>query len=163
MSTTKITTASGTTMMELATGIPVHHATNAVVIAPDASGTMCALLAERDREPHAGQWGLPGGVCQPGEAPSVVAVRRAREKTGIDLDGIELVHASSRDEGRDEAGRYVTVSYVVMLDRPVPLQVGDMIRQARWWPIAEALRLELAYDHAKIIRDALAAAGLTIS
>ncbi|WP_329073487.1 NUDIX hydrolase [Amycolatopsis sp. NBC_01480] len=162
MNAMKTTAAATSSAMETGTGEPVHHATNAVVLAPSARREMCVLLVERDQAPHAGQWGLPGGVCQPGESPAEVAVRRAREKTGIDLTGAELVHASSRDEGRDTAGRYVTVSYAVLLPQPVPVQVGDMVRQARWWPVAEALREQLAFDHERIIRDALAVTDRSI-
>ncbi|MFD9965042.1 NUDIX domain-containing protein [Amycolatopsis sp. NPDC058986] len=156
------TTITNAAAEDLGTGEPVRHAANAVLLAPDASGAMRVLLAQRDHAPDIGMWGLPGGVCQPGEAPAQVAVRRCREKTGVDVEIEQLVHASSRDEGRDDAGRRVTVSYAVVLPRPVPASVGDMVRQVRWWPVAEALAQPLAFDHHRILQDAVSAAGLPV-
>lgn len=98
------------------TGRPVHHASNLVVLTRDGR----VLLAQRDRAPFLGSWGLPGGVCKPGEATLAVALRRCREKTGVEVRVSDVVPVSSRDEGADEAGRYVTDSFVVVLDAPVP-------------------------------------------
>lgn len=167
-------TTVGTATFAPATGEPVDQAGNVVVLAPDASGQLCVLLAQRDRHPHLDMWGLPGGVCvnKPGQAwesPLDVAVRRCGEKTGVRVDPGAVVHASARYEGSDAVSHYVTVSYAVMLDRPVPAAVGDMVRAVRWWPVSALLNEDepasgegLAFDHAQIIRDALAALGLTI-
>ncbi|UKD50718.1 NUDIX hydrolase (plasmid) [Amycolatopsis sp. FU40] len=140
----------------------VHHAANAVVLAKDADGSVCVLLAQRDRAPHAGLWGLPGGICLPGAAPDQVAVRRLREKTGVRLDVADLMHVSSRDEGRDDHGRYVTVSYVVLLPAPVPVLVGDAVRDVRWRRVIDAVAEEMPWDHREIILEALRVAGLAL-
>ncbi|HEY3482460.1 MAG TPA: NUDIX domain-containing protein [Streptomyces sp.] len=165
-------TTASTAAFAPATGEPVGQAGNVVALAPDASGHLCVLLAQRDRHPHAGMWGLPGGVCvdkpgQPWESPLDVAVRRCQEKTGVRVEPEALVFASSRYEGSDAVRHYVTLSYAVMLDRPVPAAVGDMVRAVRWWPVSAILNEDepsaegLAFDHAQIIRDAIAALGVT--
>ncbi|ATY17263.1 NUDIX domain-containing protein (plasmid) [Amycolatopsis sp. AA4] len=140
----------------------VHHAANAVVLAKDADGAVCVLLAQRDRAPHLGLWGLPGGVCLPGDAPAQVAVRRLREKTGVHLDAADLMHVSSRDEGRDDQGRYVTVSYVVLLPEPVPVLVGDAVRDVRWRRVVDAVAEQMPWDHAEILIESLRVAGLAL-
>ncbi|MET9260280.1 NUDIX domain-containing protein [Amycolatopsis sp. NPDC004079] len=140
----------------------VHHAANAVVLAKDETGAVCVLLAQRDRAPHAGLWGLPGGICLPGAAPDQVAVRRLREKTGVRLDVADLMHVSSRPEGHTEHDWYATVSYVVLLPAPVPVLIGDAVRDVRWRRVVDAVAEDMPWDHREIILEALRVAGLAL-
>jgi ADP-ribose pyrophosphatase YjhB (NUDIX family) len=38
-----------------------------------------------------GRWCLPGGWCEPGEAPAQTAEREVREETGLEVEAGELV------------------------------------------------------------------------
>ncbi|ATY17015.1 NUDIX hydrolase (plasmid) [Amycolatopsis sp. AA4] len=151
-------TTVDSSLVEQPTGDPVDHAANLVVATRDRR----VLLAVRDRAPFAGLWGLPGGVCKLGEATDRVAVRRCREKTGLDLTGAPLGPVSSRDEGRDAFRRYCTVSYAVLLDSPVPVEVGHAVRAVAFAPIAEALARPMPWDHADIVREAVRALGVSV-
>lgn len=74
----------------------------------------------------------------------------------------ELAAVSSRDEGRDSQGRYVTVSYVVLLPAPVPVLVGDAVRDVRWRRVIDVLAEDMPWDHREIILEALRVAGLAL-
>jgi 8-oxo-dGTP pyrophosphatase MutT (NUDIX family) len=59
----------------------------AVVLLPDEEGRACFLLTRRapTLRAHAGQWALPGGRVDPGEAPVAAALRELREEVGLAL------------------------------------------------------------------------------
>lgn len=40
---------------------------------------------------HAGQPAFPGGALDPGESPTQAALREAREETGLDPEGVEVI------------------------------------------------------------------------
>ncbi|SFQ28738.1 NUDIX domain-containing protein [Amycolatopsis rubida] len=151
-------TTVDSSLVEQPTGDPVDHAANLVVVTRDRR----VLLAVRDRAPFVGLWGLPGGTCDMGEATDRVAVGRCREKTGVDMTGTPLVPVSSRDEGRDASRRFCTVSYAVLVDAPLPVEVGDAVREVAFVPVAEALARPMPWDHAAILREAFRALGLTV-
>jgi ADP-ribose pyrophosphatase YjhB (NUDIX family) len=43
------------------------------------------LLMQRDADPYAGYWDLPGGFCEIGESPEVTLKREFEEETGISV------------------------------------------------------------------------------
>lgn len=43
------------------------------------------LITRRAHEPGLGQWGLPGGVIEPGETAEAAAARELREEAGVDV------------------------------------------------------------------------------
>ncbi|WP_406639121.1 NUDIX domain-containing protein [Amycolatopsis sp. WGS_07] len=140
-----------------ATGESVHHAGNAVVFTKDG----CVLLAQRAQEP-VGLWGLPGVKAEPGEWTKAEAVRRLREKTRLQLDIDSLAAASSRYEGADSQGHYVTDSYYTVLDEAVPVEAGDDVQDVRWWRIPDALAERMPWDHHEIVKGAAIMAGLPV-
>lgn len=61
------------------------------------------LLVRRAREPHAGEWSLPGGLQRLGETIAATARREVFEETGIDItlggliDAVDLIERDPRD------------------------------------------------------------------
>lgn len=109
------------------------------------------VLVRRGTPPFRGRFALPGGFLEPGESVEQAAVREAREETGLRIALAGLVGVYS-GPGRDPRGPVVTVAFRA---RPVAgtLRGGDDAAEARWFPARAPP--PLAFDHGKILRDAL--------
>lgn len=110
------------------------------------------LLIRRGNPPFKNTWALPGGFVEYGETVERAVRREVREETCLDTSIRRLVGVYS-DPDRDPRGHTVSVVFLLTVESGSP-QGGDDAAEARWFDIA-ALP-ELAFDHAKIIRDALA-------
>ncbi len=109
------------------------------------------LLIKRGREPFKGKWALPGGFVEYGERVEDAVIREFKEETGLDTEIKALVGVYS-DPKRDPRGHTVSIAY--LLERKGgELKGGDDASDANFFDI-EGLP-ELAFDHAKIIEDAL--------
>jgi 8-oxo-dGTP diphosphatase len=118
------------------------------------------LLVLRGREPFLARWALPGGFVEEYEPPQVAAGRELAEETGLTLGediGMMLVGVYGQ-RGRDPRGWTVSVVYLVHLggvDDPPDVAGADDAADARWWPVDDLP--SLAFDHARLIADALTA------
>lgn len=123
------------------------------------AGELNILLVTRDIEPFAGQLALPGGfLCSDDEDIDVAAARELAEETGLSAKGLHLEQLRTYGAPeRDPRQRVVTICYLsLMPDLPLPRGGGDA-RAAKWVPVDKALarRQRLAFDHDKIIADAV--------
>jgi 8-oxo-dGTP diphosphatase len=139
-------------------------ATDMVLLAPDTAGVWHVLLIERGHDPYAGRWALPGGYVDPHETFAQAAVRELFEETAVrSPERFEQVGIYDKPL-RDPRGRVVSVAFVAVLDHTVPAVGGDDARTALWWSLAEvfdpATPLPLAFDHDRIVADAVAAVGV---
>jgi len=108
------------------------------------------VLIRRDNPPYRGCFALPGGFVEIGETVEDAAVREAREETGLAIDLLGLVGIYS-DPGRDPRGHVVSAAF---LSRGKgKLVSGSDARSAEVVPLDDLPRL--AFDHDKIVRDAL--------
>ena len=116
------------------------------------------LLIQRGNEPFKGCWALPGGFMEMDESIDQCAVRELREETGVEvgLESIRLVGVYSK-LGRDPRGRCVTAAYLTFVDAPLPVEGLDDASRAEWFPLSSLP--PLAFDHADIMRDAIAMVG----
>jgi 8-oxo-dGTP diphosphatase len=112
------------------------------------------LLIQRAEPPFAGEWALPGGFVEEGEIVAAAAARELAEETGIEAEGLSLLGVYSA-AGRDPRGWTVSVAYVLELDGELAARGGDDASAARWFA-ADQLP-PLAFDHAQIVSEAIAA------
>lgn len=119
---------------------------------------LCVLLIRRGKEPFRGSWALPGGFVDRDEEPEFAARRELAEETGLEsADAFTLVGVYG-EPGRDPRGWTVTVAYALDVGEEVPDVVGgDDAAEAAWHPVGELP--PLAFDHARIIDDALVVLG----
>lgn len=111
------------------------------------------LLVKRGREPFRGCFALPGGFVEYGESAEECVVREVREETGLDTEVLRLIGAYS-EMGRDPRGHFVTLLYLLS-EKGGAIKAGDDAESAGFFD-PSALP-ELAFDHAKMVRDGLGA------
>lgn len=115
----------------------------------DAAGRL--LLIKRKKPPFEGQYALPGGFVDIGETVEAAALRELKEETGVE-GKIEALIGVYSDPGRDPRGHTVSAAFLVRTDATVA-QGGDDAAEANF--VSEWRGLTLAFDHAKIVADAL--------
>lgn len=116
------------------------------------------LLIERGEEPFRGSWALPGGFVRPDEDPAGAAARELAEETGVRPEAAHLEQFGCYgDPRRDPRMRVITIAYwAACPELPTPLSGGDAA-SADLIPVSKLERggVPLAFDHAKIVRDAV--------
>jgi 8-oxo-dGTP diphosphatase len=138
-----------------------------IVVFTIVDAELRVLLARRGGHPDKGKWALPGGFVRvgasrkaQGEDLDEAAERELLEETGLRSKVyLEQLHAFGKP-GRDPRMRVISVAYYALV-RPtlVPLvRAGGDVDRVRWFAVAEASRLDLAFDHADILTLALARA-----
>ena len=108
------------------------------------------VLVRRGSDPFEGQWALPGGFVEVGETVREAAVREAAEETGLAVEVSRLVGVYS-DPDRDPRGHNVSVAFLACV-------LGGQMRaasDASEVVVLEPASVELAFDHSRIIADAM--------
>jgi 8-oxo-dGTP diphosphatase len=111
------------------------------------------MLIERDLEPFAGMWAIPGGFVRRGESLEQAAARELEEETGIKDVFLEQLYTFG-DPGRDPRGWVISVAYYALVSPEGHRVVARTdARQAAWFTVKRLPRL--AFDHARIVQAAL--------
>ena len=124
--------------------------TDCVIFGFDGS-ELQVLLIERGIEPFKGKWAFPGGFLNMDETAGEGALRELKEETGLENAYIEQFNTYS-DPGRDPRERVITIAHYALV-RIHEVKGGDDAAKAQWFPIDEVP--QLAFDHDKILRDAM--------
>jgi 8-oxo-dGTP diphosphatase len=119
----------------------------------DARGRV--LLVRRKHPPFRGQYALPGGFVEIGETVEDACRRELAEETGVRARRLRLVGVYS-DPKRDPRGHTCSVVFLARVARARP-KAGDDAAAAAW--VADWTGVELAFDHARILADAVRLAG----
>jgi 8-oxo-dGTP diphosphatase len=115
--------------------------------------TLKVVLIERDADPFAGEWAIPGGFVRSNETLSAAATRELVEETGISDVFLEQLFTFG-DPGRDPRGWVVSVGYYALVaPEKHRLQAATDARQAQWFSVNSLP--PLAFDHDKILKTAL--------
>lgn len=123
-----------------------------VVFALDEDGLQ-VMLIERDLEPFAGRWAIPGGFVRVDETLDEAARRELQEETGLRDIYLEQLYTFG-DLGRDPRERVVTVAYYALVNlQGHDVKASTDARNAAWFNINDLPGL--AFDHEQIIDLAL--------
>jgi 8-oxo-dGTP diphosphatase len=136
---------------------PAFAVTVDVVILTMSDSRLDVLLVRRGVAPFEGMWAIPGGFKRPTETLDEAAKRELLEETGIDGASLLRQFGAYGDPERDPRMNVVTVGYLAVLREVGEVRAGTDAAEAALIPVSEALngKLELAFDHARILRDAI--------
>lgn len=137
---------------------PAFAVTVDIVILTMVGGELQVLLIRRGGAPYAGMWAIPGGFKLPTETLDQAAARELAEETGVDAASLLTQFGAYGDPGRDPRMNVVTVGYLAVLRDVGAIAAGTDAADAALIPVAEVLdsRTALAFDHPRIIGDAIA-------
>ena len=101
--------------------------------------------------------GDPGRLQAPNETLDGAALRELREETGVDAASLLKQFGAYGDPGRDPRMNVVTVAYLAVIRDVGALVAGTDAAEAALVPASDVLneQLELAFDHLRIVRDAI--------
>ena len=136
---------------------PAFAVTVDVVILTMAEGELHVLLVSRGEAPFQGMWAIPGGFKRPTETLDEAALRELREETGVDGTTLLTQFGAYGDPGRDPRMNVVTVAYLAVVRDVGRIVGGSDAAAAALVRVADVLggRVELAFDHLRIVQDAV--------
>jgi ADP-ribose pyrophosphatase YjhB (NUDIX family) len=107
-----------------------------------------------------GQWCLPGGMIDPGESVAEGCEREVFEETGLRIRVIRLTGVYS-DPNRVTVYPDGNKACVIVLTFVVDKVGGELglsaeTTDAKFFPVVEAVEMDLFHEHAEQIRDASA-------
>ena len=109
------------------------------------------ILIKRKNEPYKDYWALPGGFVDYGECVEDAAIREALEETSINVELKELVGVYS-DPSRDPRGHTVSITYTARGNMK-KMNAADDACDIGLFKQEDLEKINLAFDHAKIIND----------
>ena len=140
---------------------PPFAVTVDIVVMTIIESDLRVLLIRRAIPPFRDSWALPGGFVRPDEDLDTAAARELAEETSINQEPGHLEQFGTYGHpDRDPRMRVVSVGYwAIVPDLPAP-KGGSDAAYAELVPVAEleSGRIRLAFDHDRIVADAIARA-----
>ena len=140
---------------------PPFAVTVDIVVMTIIENDLRVLLIRRAVPPFRDSWALPGGFVRPDEDLNTAAARELAEETSISQEPGHLEQFGTYGHpDRDPRMRVVSVGYwAIVPDLPAP-KGGSDAAYAELVPVAEleSGRIRLAFDHDRIVADAIARA-----
>ena len=136
---------------------PAFAVTVDVVILTMSDRRLHVLLVRRGVPPFEGMWAIPGGFKRPTETLDEAAMRELAEETGVDGARLLSQFGAYGDPGRDPRMNVVTIGYFAVLRDVGGIVAGADAASAALVSVSDVLngKIELAFDHARIVRDAV--------
>jgi 8-oxo-dGTP diphosphatase len=108
------------------------------------------LLVRRGRGPAQGEWSVPGGKVEQGEALVEAVTRELREETGLEGVCGPLLGWAERIE---PDGHYVIMDFEVTLVGDDTPTAGDDAAEAVWVELHEVAERPLVHGLAELLHD----------
>jgi 8-oxo-dGTP diphosphatase len=136
---------------------PAFAVTVDMVILTMLQSQLHVLLVRRGVAPFKGKWAIPGGFKRPNETLDQAAKRELSEETGVDSASLLKQFGAYGDPGRDPRMNVVTIAYLAVLRDVGSVVAGTDAAGAALIPVSDALsgKVDLAFDHSRIVRDAI--------
>jgi 8-oxo-dGTP diphosphatase len=143
---------------------PPFAVTVDVVVLTMSAGALHVLLVRRGRQPFQAMWAIPGGFKRPNETLDAAAKRELSEETGVDAASLLAQFGAYGDPDRDPRMNVVTVAYLAVLRDVGAVTGGTDAAEAALVPVSDVLNgtIEMAFDHLRIVRDAVERARLEL-
>jgi 8-oxo-dGTP diphosphatase len=137
---------------------PIINVTVDVVALILVEDELRALVVRRGGPPYQGRWALPGGFVEIDEDLPAAARRELLEETGVSAEAVRLEQlATYGAPRRDPRGRTISVAWLAIMPASADPTAGSDAAQAAWKPVDLLLgRTRLAFDHKRILEDAVA-------
>ncbi len=110
------------------------------------------VLIKRRNPPFEGRYALPGGFVEAGERVEEAAIREVKEETGLEIKLIKLLGVYS-DPDRDPRGHVISICYLAKGSGEI--KPSTNATEVFTCSLDTAEKLDLAFDHNKILRDAM--------
>ena len=137
---------------------PAFAVTVDVVILTMAEGVLHVLLVRRGEDPFKGMWAIPGGFKRPDETLDEAATARARRGDGRrrrePADPVRRLRRSRARPAHERRHRRLPGRRCATWERSSPAPTPPTRRSSRS-PTCSSGRIELAFDHLRIVRDAV--------
>jgi ADP-ribose pyrophosphatase YjhB (NUDIX family) len=119
------------------------------------------LLVQRGQEPLKGQWSLPGGCVELGEALEAALAREVREETSLDVvvgPVVDVLDSIRRDAGGRAEYHYIIIDYACRVrgGTSTVASRGSDAADVRWVAVADLEHYGVATTAIAIIRKATA-------
>jgi 8-oxo-dGTP diphosphatase len=136
---------------------PAFAVTVDIVVLTIVEGRLHVLLVQRGVPPFEGMWAIPGGFKRPEESLDDAAQRELLEETGVDGARLLRQFGAYGDPERDPRMNVVTIAYLAVLREVQGVTGGTDAAAAELVPVSKIVngRIELAFDHRRILRDAV--------
>jgi len=136
---------------------PAFAVTVDVLIMTMSEGMLHVLLVCRGEAPFEGMWAIPGGFKRPNETLDEAAKRELAEETGVDGASLLTQFGAYGDPERDPRMSVVTIAYLAVVRDVGAVVAGSDAAAASLLPVSDVLngKIELAFDHLRIVRDAI--------
>ncbi|MDI6798949.1 MAG: NUDIX hydrolase [Candidatus Aenigmarchaeota archaeon] len=109
------------------------------------------VLVKRKNKPFEGKLALPGGFVELGETVEHAAVREAFEETGLRVKLKEILGVYSHPK-RNPLLHTLTVVFIAD-PTSGKVRADSDVSEAKWFELKDIDFKNLAFDHAKILKD----------